>query len=182
MAGERWKLSQNSVQICTGYDATLHNTAFHNECLRNKMKRAICRHKRIILWSYREVLGVSWPYPSVPRSGVTIWHNNKTITLSTRLWDVMPRSLLPRGQLFARTYCFHLRNRKLNLKIQHYWKEFLRTSWLINWQRMSRRSTDPKMKLYVCPFIIYENDERYQLDATILFIIINNSTCFGHLI
>jgi hypothetical protein len=26
-----------------------------------------------------------------------------------------------------------------------------------------------------------DNDERYQLDATILFIIINNSTCFGHL-
>jgi hypothetical protein len=26
-----------------------------------------------------------------------------------------------------------------------------------------------------------ENDERYQLDATILFIIINISTCFGHL-
>ena len=25
------------------------------------------------------------------------------------------------------------------------------------------------------------NDERYQLDATILFIIINISTCFGHL-
>jgi len=25
------------------------------------------------------------------------------------------------------------------------------------------------------------NDERYQLDATILFIIINNSTCFRHL-
>ena len=25
------------------------------------------------------------------------------------------------------------------------------------------------------------NGERYQLDATILFIIINNSTCFGHL-
>ena len=35
--------------------------------------------------------------------------------------------------------------------------------------------------MYVCPCIIYENDERYQLDATILFIIINNSTCFGHL-
>jgi hypothetical protein len=34
--------------------------------------------------------------------------------------------------------------------------------------------------MYVCPCIIYENDERYQLDATILFII-NNSTCFGHL-
>jgi hypothetical protein len=28
---------------------------------------------------------------------------------------------------------------------------------------------------------MYENEERYQLDATILFIIINNSTCFGHL-
>jgi hypothetical protein len=27
--------------------------------------------------------------------------------------------------------------------------------------------------MYVCPCIIYENDERYQLDATILFIIIN---------
>ena len=26
-----------------------------------------------------------------------------------------------------------------------------------------------------------ENDERYQLDVTILFIIVNNSTCFGHL-
>jgi len=26
-----------------------------------------------------------------------------------------------------------------------------------------------------------DNDERYQLDATILFIIINISTCFGHL-
>ena len=25
------------------------------------------------------------------------------------------------------------------------------------------------------------NDERYQLDANILFIIINKSTCFGHL-
>ena len=35
--------------------------------------------------------------------------------------------------------------------------------------------------MYVCPCIIYENEERYQLDATILFIIINNSTCFGHL-
>ena len=35
--------------------------------------------------------------------------------------------------------------------------------------------------MYVCPCIIYENDERYQLDATILFIIIDNSTCFGHL-
>ena len=35
--------------------------------------------------------------------------------------------------------------------------------------------------MYVCPCIIYENDERYQLDATILFIVINNSTCFGHL-
>ena len=33
----------------------------------------------------------------------------------------------------------------------------------------------------VCPCIKYENDERYQLDATILFIIINNSTSFGHL-
>jgi len=30
--------------------------------------------------------------------------------------------------------------------------------------------------MYVCPCIIYENDERYQLYATILFIIINNST------
>ena len=29
--------------------------------------------------------------------------------------------------------------------------------------------------------ITIENDERYQLDATILFIIINISTCFGHL-
>ena len=35
--------------------------------------------------------------------------------------------------------------------------------------------------MYVCPCIIYENDERYPLDVTILFIIINNSTCFGHL-
>ena len=38
--------------------------------------------------------------------------------------------------------------------------------------------------MYVCPCIIYENDERYQLDATNLFIIINNLnnfTCFGHL-
>ena len=35
--------------------------------------------------------------------------------------------------------------------------------------------------MYVCPCIIYYNDERYQLDAIILFIIINNSTCFGHL-
>ena len=35
--------------------------------------------------------------------------------------------------------------------------------------------------MYVCPCIIYENDERYQLDAKILFIIINNCTCFGHL-
>ena len=35
--------------------------------------------------------------------------------------------------------------------------------------------------MYVCPCIIYENDERYQLDATILFIVINNSTYFGHL-
>jgi len=34
---------------------------------------------------------------------------------------------------------------------------------------------------YVCPCIIYENDKRYQLVATILLIIINNSTCFGHL-
>jgi hypothetical protein len=33
---------------------------------------------------------------------------------------------------------------------------------------------------YVFPCIIYENDERYQFDATILFII-NNSTCFRHL-
>ena len=32
----------------------------------------------------------------------------------------------------------------------------------------------------VCPCIIYEIDERYQLDATILFIIINNSIYFGH--
>jgi len=35
--------------------------------------------------------------------------------------------------------------------------------------------------MYVCPCIIHENDERYQLDATILFTIINNSTCFVHL-
>ena len=35
--------------------------------------------------------------------------------------------------------------------------------------------------MYVYPCIIYENDERYQLDATILFIVINNSTCFGYL-
>ena len=35
--------------------------------------------------------------------------------------------------------------------------------------------------MYVCACIIYENDERYQLDATILFIVINNSTCFGYL-
>jgi hypothetical protein len=28
---------------------------------------------------------------------------------------------------------------------------------------------------------MYENDERYQLDETILFIIINVSTCLGHL-
>ena len=28
---------------------------------------------------------------------------------------------------------------------------------------------------------IHKTDERYQLDATILFIIINISTCFGHL-
>ena len=35
--------------------------------------------------------------------------------------------------------------------------------------------------MYVCPCIIYENVERYQLDVKILFIIINNSTCFGHL-
>jgi hypothetical protein len=35
--------------------------------------------------------------------------------------------------------------------------------------------------MYVCPCIIYENDQRYQLDAPILFIIINSSTCFGHL-
>ena len=28
---------------------------------------------------------------------------------------------------------------------------------------------------------VAENDERYELDATILFTIINNSTCFGHL-
>ena len=35
--------------------------------------------------------------------------------------------------------------------------------------------------MYVCPCIIYENDEWYQLDATILYIITNNSTCFGHL-
>ena len=34
--------------------------------------------------------------------------------------------------------------------------------------------------MYVCPGIIYEIDERYPLDATI-FIIINNSTCFGRL-
>jgi hypothetical protein len=27
--------------------------------------------------------------------------------------------------------------------------------------------------MYVCPCIMYENDERYQLDATILFVIIN---------
>jgi len=33
--------------------------------------------------------------------------------------------------------------------------------------------------MYVCPRIIYDIDERYPLDATI--IIINNSTCFGHL-
>ena len=33
----------------------------------------------------------------------------------------------------------------------------------------------------MCPCTSYENDERYQLDATILFIIINYSTCFGHL-
>jgi hypothetical protein len=30
-------------------------------------------------------------------------------------------------------------------------------------------------------YCLYKNDERYQLDATILFIIINISTCFGHL-
>ena len=30
--------------------------------------------------------------------------------------------------------------------------------------------------MYVCPCIIYENDERYQLDATILFITIYKST------
>ena len=29
-------------------------------------------------------------------------------------------------------------------------------------------------------YVVSENDERYQLDTTILFIIINNSTCFGH--
>ena len=34
--------------------------------------------------------------------------------------------------------------------------------------------------MYVCPCIIYENEERHQLDATILLIIVNNSTCFGH--
>ena len=28
--------------------------------------------------------------------------------------------------------------------------------------------------MYVCPCIIYENDETYQLDTTILYIIINN--------
>jgi hypothetical protein len=28
---------------------------------------------------------------------------------------------------------------------------------------------------------VHENDERYQLDETNLFIILNNSTCFGHL-
>ena len=36
-------------------------------------------------------------------------------------------------------------------------------------------------KKYPYKFILYENDERYQLDATILFIIINISTGFGHL-
>ena len=35
--------------------------------------------------------------------------------------------------------------------------------------------------MYVCPCIIYENDEMYQLDATMLFITINISTYFGHL-
>ena len=34
---------------------------------------------------------------------------------------------------------------------------------------------------YVSPCIMYENDDRYPLDATTSFIIINNSTCFGHL-
>ena len=29
--------------------------------------------------------------------------------------------------------------------------------------------------------IEHKNDERYQLEAKVLFIIINNSTCFGHL-
>ena len=35
--------------------------------------------------------------------------------------------------------------------------------------------------LYLCPCIIYKSDESYQPDATILFIIINNRTRFGHL-
>jgi hypothetical protein len=40
---------------------------------------------------------------------------------------------------------------------------------------------NPTNLMYVCPCIAYENDERYQLDATILFLIINNYTYFGHL-
>jgi len=35
--------------------------------------------------------------------------------------------------------------------------------------------------MYVYPCDIYENDERYQLDATILFIIIYNFICFGQM-
>jgi hypothetical protein len=35
-----------------------------------------------------------------------------------------------------------------------------------------------ELKIYAS---VGENDERYQLDATTLFIIINNSTCFGYL-
>ena len=35
--------------------------------------------------------------------------------------------------------------------------------------------------MYVCPCIVYENDERYELDPTILFIIVNKSTRFRHL-
>jgi len=33
----------------------------------------------------------------------------------------------------------------------------------------------------VIPITDYKNDERYQPEAKILFIIINNSTYFGHL-
>jgi hypothetical protein len=42
-----------------------------------------------------------------------------------------------------------------------------------------------KTLMYVCPYIIYENDERYQLVATILFMIITNSNLYtpedGHI-
>jgi hypothetical protein len=51
----------------------------------------------------------------------------------------------------------------------------------LNLDRGSKRPRNTALLMYVCRCTIYENDERYQLDATVLFIIINNSICFEHL-